>query len=477
MIIRRPIQLLILVLVICWFGVGSIARAQETPGCCVITTNNTCKTDLKASECKSPNIFLPSNSKCVNVPACAVGRIISPSASTGTAAGTATNPSPVLRFTPNVPIPGLFDKTVDVDNSLLAKYISAFYIFFAGVAGILAVVVMMWGGFHYITSAGNSQKISQAKEIISNAIIGLILVFTSYLLLNTINPNLTRLTLPTLSSVQTIYQSTIYCEAGGPSSPGMQAAAAQNARCGAKVAFTDNNVQKSCISLAVDPSEEARDIACFPFVNQQSQQVEYRRMEAEKICEDNSITPDNGCTNAQGIFVYQSWLKGGCKQGNIGWRPTNLTGHDKCIYGEYFACPSLTTAQVICSVAGTATNSTCWRDGKPRVLNKPESPVGERLECIDPSTANKPVADVDAACCQLTQKTDIICSVFNGCALDEVQLSTEDCTRYGLDTSSKFIARDRDGETPNAVVQCIELGGTHCCAPLRLYYSSNDYTL
>lgn len=93
-------------------------------------------------------------------------------------------------FTPNVPIPRLFAGEQEVTSGLIGSYIAAFFIYFTGVVSILAVVMMMWGGFHYITSAGNAQRMRQGKEIISNALIGLILTLTSVLLLGTINPAL-----------------------------------------------------------------------------------------------------------------------------------------------------------------------------------------------------------------------------------------------------------------------------------------------
>lgn len=95
-----------------------------------------------------------------------------------------------LTFTPNVPIPGLFEGTKFVDSTLFSRYVSAFFVYFIGVIGVLAVVMMMWGGYHYITATGNAAKMKQGKEIINNSIIGLILALTSYLLLSLINPNL-----------------------------------------------------------------------------------------------------------------------------------------------------------------------------------------------------------------------------------------------------------------------------------------------
>jgi hypothetical protein len=61
------------------------------------------------------------------------------------------------------------------------------------IAGILAVVVIMYGGLRWATSAGNEQTISTAKETIISAIVGLLLVLGSYVILNFINPELVNL--------------------------------------------------------------------------------------------------------------------------------------------------------------------------------------------------------------------------------------------------------------------------------------------
>lgn len=49
-----------------------------------------------------------------------------------------------------------------------------------GFLGILAIVIILWGGFRWMTSAGNEEKIGEAKKIIAAGIIGLIIIFTSY---------------------------------------------------------------------------------------------------------------------------------------------------------------------------------------------------------------------------------------------------------------------------------------------------------
>ena len=52
-----------------------------------------------------------------------------------------------------------------------------------GIVGSLSLVMFVYGGFMFLISAGGSEKIGQAKKIIVAAVIGLIIVFTSYLII------------------------------------------------------------------------------------------------------------------------------------------------------------------------------------------------------------------------------------------------------------------------------------------------------
>ncbi len=49
-----------------------------------------------------------------------------------------------------------------------------------GFLGILAVCLIIYGGFLWMTSAGNPEQIDRAKKVLKNAIIGLILIFASF---------------------------------------------------------------------------------------------------------------------------------------------------------------------------------------------------------------------------------------------------------------------------------------------------------
>lgn len=71
-------------------------------------------------------------------------------------------------------------------KSLAAKIISVFSV----LVGIVAVVMVIFGGFKYITSGGDSNSVSGAKNTLIYAIIGLIIValaqFIVHFVLNTV---------------------------------------------------------------------------------------------------------------------------------------------------------------------------------------------------------------------------------------------------------------------------------------------------
>jgi hypothetical protein len=74
----------------------------------------------------------------------------------------------------------------------ISQYIAAIYGWAMGIVGILATVMILWGGIIYLTAGGIPERISTAKDYITSAIAGLLLAFGSYLLLYTINPSLVK---------------------------------------------------------------------------------------------------------------------------------------------------------------------------------------------------------------------------------------------------------------------------------------------
>lgn len=55
------------------------------------------------------------------------------------------------------------------------------------VAGLIAVLFLIIGGFRYITSAGNEESAEQAKKIITNSIIGIVVIILSFVIVRVIS--------------------------------------------------------------------------------------------------------------------------------------------------------------------------------------------------------------------------------------------------------------------------------------------------
>lgn len=49
-----------------------------------------------------------------------------------------------------------------------------------GFLGIIAIVIILYGGFVWLTSGGNEDKVGSAKKIITAGVIGLVIIFVSY---------------------------------------------------------------------------------------------------------------------------------------------------------------------------------------------------------------------------------------------------------------------------------------------------------
>ena len=52
-----------------------------------------------------------------------------------------------------------------------------------GLSGSILLVMIVYGGFLWLISAGNSTRVEQGKKVLSSALIGLIIVFGAYTLI------------------------------------------------------------------------------------------------------------------------------------------------------------------------------------------------------------------------------------------------------------------------------------------------------
>lgn len=119
-----------------------------------------------------------------------------------------TTPAQTQRFQYRLleSFPGFFSKgevVSDLPTMILAIY--KFGIWTIGIAGLLMLTV---GGVMYMSSAGNNASIESAKNIIKDALLGIVAALGAYLFMYVINPDLTKIDFSRLTST-TITETTV----------------------------------------------------------------------------------------------------------------------------------------------------------------------------------------------------------------------------------------------------------------------------
>jgi hypothetical protein len=97
-------------------------------------------------------------------------------------------------FQPQIGVGNEFPTTraTEVTGLTFAQYVIAFYTYMIRAIAIIAVVMIVVAGFKWVLSRGNASAITQAKDQMFSAIIGLILIVGANLILSFINPALVR---------------------------------------------------------------------------------------------------------------------------------------------------------------------------------------------------------------------------------------------------------------------------------------------
>ena len=104
-------------------------------------------------------------------------------------------PAVCLALELDYPSFGGYEVSLDMDLNQLVAW---FYYLIVATVGLSAFIMLIWGGFEWLTSAGDTGKLGNAKDRMSSAILGLLIVLGSWLILQVINPDLLILNLSTL---------------------------------------------------------------------------------------------------------------------------------------------------------------------------------------------------------------------------------------------------------------------------------------
>jgi len=65
-------------------------------------------------------------------------------------------------------------------ETTLTQYVADIINVFFGLLGTIFIILMVYGGYTWMTAAGNSEKVSKAQNTLKVAIIGLIIIASAY---------------------------------------------------------------------------------------------------------------------------------------------------------------------------------------------------------------------------------------------------------------------------------------------------------
>jgi hypothetical protein len=117
------------------------------------------------------------------------------------------NTAPVLELVyPKIPN----DLREEIIAHGLPGYIGYMFKLSMVLIGIIILLVLIFNGFKWFTSFGSADKLISAKQGILSALLGAIILFSSYILFNTINPQLTILKVDNADLLEPVIPPGIY---------------------------------------------------------------------------------------------------------------------------------------------------------------------------------------------------------------------------------------------------------------------------
>lgn len=215
-------------------------------------------------------------------------------------------------------------------SSSIAGMISQIYIYALSIAGILAIVMIIYGGISYALDPGNASKQGEAKEIMQSAVWGIVLLAGAYVILKTINPDLVALRDLPLENIGNLSTLDITSPDTGTTDPGTSPG-------GTTIGCTVNNTNVTTLAgiaselLALNP-EFSGNTSC-PKESLPKQNVQdVANGKKPRVCNDLSCGCAEGGTNGDVTLCPDllNALKSAQTQAKAGaipnFRITSLTG-------------------------------------------------------------------------------------------------------------------------------------------------------
>lgn len=204
----------------------------------------------------------------------------------------------------------------------ISQYVRLVYQVGLGIAFIFSIVLIMVAGFRWMTAGGNATAVGQAKSMIGNVSIGLILLLGAYLIFQTINPDITKLTLPNVPKIRAqTFSVAVWCDdlfsAGAPNAQikfgfaghAPRARSSDDLRGDAYVSYTRERMAGRDCGEAFYPLSDPSD-ACFA----------------------------RGCRNNNEVCVLQDNRSYDCEEGFLGGNISYTPGRDVESVNLFLVC-------------------------------------------------------------------------------------------------------------------------------------------
>lgn len=255
------------------------------------------------------------------------------------------------RVEPNAPV--TLEVGIQGNNIVtggITDYIQKVYFFATAIVGGLAVVMIIIGAVQYSTSAGNKAALGSAKETITSAIIGLVIVLMAYLILGTFSGSFVNLANPRMNTIKVNSTTTtgeqLVCQPDANSPQGGRCV--QTAGSGAPQC---NNVGDDCPPLSNhyecqgDPGDDPANNKCVQVIGGGADQCTQNSTTCSQ-CEakdQNCVWPvrppslpccaNLKCCDDRG-FPSLARCKASCADCDVSWSQAECAQHSQCEYTQ-----------------------------------------------------------------------------------------------------------------------------------------------
>jgi hypothetical protein len=260
--------------------------------------------------------------------------------------------APILVFaqskiTISTSIPGM---GVVTPNTPPGAYINGFYNFLLMMGGLLALGAIVYGGILYAASGGNPSKQSEGKSWIWSALTGLLLLAGAYLILYTINPNLTNLTLPSLESIKIVATPGV----GGTGTGSVTCTPAPSGPCSV------SQLQETCMGSNATAASEICQAESGGIPSNGGDKSTSGQPVSIGLFQINLTQHPIGNLNCPLAFDHPWHMLGVCGKGNTGCGPSTIV--NQALYAKCVAAiePAAQNISEACSVSGNGQNWSQW---------------------------------------------------------------------------------------------------------------------